>query len=502
MNKSGTARILMIATILLIIAFQAYWLNKLYHEEDNNFRKSADIIFRETLYRLQADRFKSDTMVFRGMQDDNLFMADLVSTVGSVSPGKKDSGKRRITISLRSGDPSGHDSARHAMKQDALVNVNSRLDDELPPLPAHITKFLEKNTVLNDTIPLKVIDRLYHSLLAKEGIALPFRINSSTSSSYINASKYATRKVPVGFLTPVYYQAVFSDPTWFVVKKMYVQLLLSGLLVVLTGLSFLFIYKSLLAQKRLTAIKNEFINNITHELKTPIATVNVAIEALRNFGGLQSPERTREYLDISALELQRLSLLVDKVLKLSMFENQSIELQKEPFNMVQLVEEVMVSMKLQLDKQGATTDVKQSGENFIVEADKLHITSVIYNLLDNALKYSTINPHIIVHILDQENYLELRVTDNGIGIPEEYRSRIFEQFFRVPNGNLHNIKGYGLGLSYVSHIMKRHHGFIELETIPGDGSTFIIKIPFAETPVIYYDKNRKIIKRNNSDKKA
>jgi two-component system, OmpR family, phosphate regulon sensor histidine kinase PhoR len=264
------------------------------------------------------------------------------------------------------------------------------------------------------------------------------------------------------------------------------------LLIALTIASFLFIFKNLVTQQRLADIKNDFISNITHELKTPIATVNVAIEALRNFGGLYDPERTKEYLDISASELQRLSLLVDKVLKISMFEKKEITLEKEKFDLVKLSREVMDSMKLQFEQQNAVTALEISGENFIIQADKLHMTSVIYNLLDNALKYSKENPHISVYIFDRSQYVELRVSDNGIGIANEYRSKIFEQFFRVPGGDKHNIKGYGLGLSYVNHIIRRHQGFIEVESELGKGSTFTVKVPFEEAPVIYYDKNRRV----------
>ncbi len=482
----------MAATILLIIAFQVYWLHRLYVEEEDNFKKSADIIFRETMYRLQSERFKRDTMIFRGLPDDNLFMTDIISNVRKLGK-PDDSGHRKMIISVKTGASFPESTHVNFFKKDTVMYVNTN-QDVLPP--AHIRQFLDSNKILTDTIPVKSIDSLYRFLLAKEGITLGYRVQKNGFGKADSASSpFYTKKIPVGFLSPVFYQAVFEDSSLYVLKKISMQLALSLLLIGLTTLSFIFIYRSLLAQKRLTAIKNDFINNITHELKTPIATVNVAIEALRNFGGLQSPERTKEYLDISALELQRLSMLVDKVLKLSMFENQEIALQKESFDIHLLVIEVMASMKLQFDMQHATTALELSGNNFIVEADRLHITSVIYNLLDNALKYSEENAHITVHILDQSNYLELRVSDNGIGIAPEYRDKIFEQFFRVPDGDRHNIKGYGLGLSYVSHIIKRHMGFIELETAVGKGSIFIIKIPFVEASVIHYDKNRKVMKK-------
>jgi two-component system, OmpR family, phosphate regulon sensor histidine kinase PhoR len=181
-------------------------------------------------------------------------------------------------------------------------------------------------------------------------------------------------------------------------------------------------------------------------------------------------------------------------LKLSMFEKKEIILQKESFNMLHMIEQVRTSMKLQFEKAGARVTVQSNGSNFMIAADRLHMSSVIYNLLDNGLKYSLGIPEINISLLDQKNYLELRVSDNGIGISKEYTGKIFEQFFRVPNGNTHNTKGYGLGLSYVNHIIKSHQGFIEVKSELGKGSEFIIKVPFVEAPTIYYDNNRRITK--------
>jgi two-component system phosphate regulon sensor histidine kinase PhoR len=223
-------------------------------------------------------------------------------------------------------------------------------------------------------------------------------------------------------------------------------------------------------------IKNEFISNITHELKTPIATVSVAIEALRNFNANLDPNRTKEYLDISSNELQRLSLLVDKVLKLSMFENQEIDLQYELLDMKQLVEEVASSLRLQLEKHQAILSISSEGDTTL-EGDRLHLVSVVFNLLDNAIKYSTNAPKIEVSITGKDQFVNLVIKDSGIGIPDEYKRKIFEKFFRVPTGNLHNAKGYGLGLSYVAHVINRHNGTIDVESIPGDGSKFTISLP-------------------------
>ena len=175
-----------------------------------------------------------------------------------------------------------------------------------------------------------------------------------------------------------------------------------------------------------------------------------------------------------------------------MLEKKEITLEREKVDMLQLAREVMNSMKFQFEQQDIAVTLETYGENFIIEADKLHMASVIYNLLDNALKYSSAGSQVSVHIFDRAQYMEVRVSDNGMGIAAEYKSKIFEQFFRVPGEGIHNIKGYGLGLSYVNHIIKRHQGFIEVESELGKGSTFIVKVPFKDAPVIYYDNNRRV----------
>ncbi len=487
MNKLRTARILMTATILLILAFQVYWMRKLYQEEINNFKKSADLIFREAMYRLQAERFTGDTMVFKGLPRDNLFMTDVISTVEQVNT-KGDSFKRNLVISMNTDDE-GHNAPVQFYKghgKDTVVTIDTK-EAGLPP--PGIERFLEHNKTINDTISIQRIDSMYTALLQKEGIDVEHRIirtapvkRDSTGGTLtlrmdVPRGKFSTKGVPVGFLSPSFYRAEFNDPTLHILKKISMQLVLSALLIALTTISFVFIYRSLLAQRRLTAIKNEFIGNITHELKTPIATVSVAIEAMKNFNALQSPERTKEYLGIAGQELNRLSLLVDKVLRLSMFEKQEVELKNEWFNVKDLVQEVMDSMQLQFQKFGAVVKLNTEGNDFSIMADRMHITSVVYNLLDNALKYSKDQPIVEVQITEKRNEMLLLFKDNGIGIPASYREKIFDKFFRVPQGDKHNVKGYGLGLSYVAHIINQHHGTIVMESEDGKGTTFIIKLP-------------------------
>ena len=216
---------------------------------------------------------------------------------------------------------------------------------------------------------------------------------------------------------------------------------------------------------------------MTHELKTPLATVGVALEALQSFGADRDPEQTREYLAISRQELDRLSMLVDKVLKTALFEQQSLALTPEPLDAAELIQQVLGTLKPQLEKYGAECQYVAEGADFGLRADRVHLTNVLYNLLDNALKYSQGTPVIILRLREDATHIRLEVLDEGIGIPELYQQKIFEKFFRVPSGDVHNVKGYGLGLSYVASVVRQHGGSIAVESTLGHGSRFTIRLP-------------------------
>jgi two-component system phosphate regulon sensor histidine kinase PhoR len=333
-----------------------------------------------------------------------------------------------------------------------------------------------------DTLKLADITQAFSETLKEQGFNIPYKIirNNNLAVGLLERQPHpATRPdVTIGFMHPITYKLEMGNAFSYLLTQIAPQLMFAFFLLTVTIISFLMLYRNLVAQKKLAGIKNDFISNITHELKTPIATVSVAIEALKNFNALDDPQRTKEYLDISQNELQRLSLLVDKVLKLSMFENKAIELKPELMDLNAIVEEVASSMRLQLEKYKAQISIEVQGDTML-KGDKLHLTSVVFNLLDNALKYSKAYPSIRFEIMEKDTMVELTVIDNGIGIAPEYKQRIFEKFFRIPAGDTHNAKGYGLGLSYVAHVVQKHHGTIEVESQPGIGSRFIVKLPKA-----------------------
>lgn len=361
------------------------------------------------------------------------------------------------------------------MKGDTLQKFNIRRPG---PPGDRIIQLLYGVDSLQEPIRITEIDSAYKVALEKEKINVPFTIVQTeiTEGREHWDEPMINQKVRIGLVKPVQYELQVGNSFSYIMKRMASPLLFSLFLVGVTILSFLLLYRNVVRQKKLTAIKNEFISNITHELKTPIATVGVAIEALRSFNAMNDPQRSKEYLDISQNELQRLSLLVDKVLKLSMFEKKEIELRYETVDLLGVVDEVVSSMRLQIEKQGADVSLSTEG-NPVLEADRLHLLSVVFNMLDNALKYSKESPSIHINLKEKQDQVIMEMKDNGIGIDIEYHEKLFEKFFRVPTGNMHNAKGYGLGLSYVAHVVQRHKGTISVNSEPGAGTVFTITLP-------------------------
>lgn len=344
--------------------------------------------------------------------------------------------------------------------------------------PGRKRKDTQQNIIINlvvDTLKPKEIKQKYAARLLKQQITIPFEVAVTKGRLRDTSDAPAQLKARMQF-DGVVYQAKFQEPDWFLIRKIVPQVFFSLFLITITSLSFWLIYRNLQQQRRLTALKNDFVSNITHELKTPISTVSVAIEALSSFNVLQNPAQTKEYLEISKNELNRLSILVDKVLKMSVFEQKELVLNTDNVNFRSLVESVLATMKLQFEKCQANVNFDLFGKTFTIIGDSIHLTNVVYNLLENALKYSK-EPNINVVLQENEENLQLSIEDNGMGIEEEFLPKIFDKFFRVPTGNVHNIKGYGLGLSYVKNVVECHKGTIEVNSRIGEGSTFIMRLP-------------------------
>lgn len=459
----------MVLTIMAIAGFQIYWLKRAYEREERNLDMRTNYMFRETVFALQSAKLKLEKLVGDSSTSTKVFIQQefpqknfkvrsatdlkVINMVDVLTKKAKDSNGRALIIR-------GSDTMHLSNK--ALSGRRNRL-----------IQFLFDVDSVQDSVKTKELEAAYAKKLQEQNIKVPFTVHRVPT---VEKEGPAFNEVTLGFSNPITYRLNLGNTVPFLLKRITIPILFSVFLVGFTFLSFSLLYRNLVRQRRLADIKNEFISNITHELKTPIATVSVAIEALRSFSASIDPQRTKEYLDISANELQRLSLLVDKVLKLSMFEKKEVELRYEWLNMKELVDEVTSSMRLQFEKKEAIVSVATEGDTHL-EGDRLHLVSVVFNLLDNALKYSSDKAKIGITVKGTDHKVQLVIADSGIGIPQEYHHKIFEKFFRVPTGNLHNAKGYGLGLSYVSHVIKKHEGTISVESVPGDGSKFFITFP-------------------------
>ena len=460
--------VLMLLSILAIAAFQYYWLQKAYEREERTLDMRTNFMFRETVRAVQTSKLKLDRFVDTSRSQQLSVLQDR-GKVKIITPEQKIEGMLDVVMN-RVKDSNSH---RTVVLSPRISDSFQMINRAFPGRRDRMLQFLFDLDSLQDSIKVIELDSAYAKRLEDQNLDIAFAIKKVETRE---TKEPVFNEVTLGFRNPTTYRLDIHNKTAFIFKRIAIPILFSVFLVAFTALSFSLLYRNLLRQNRLADIKNEFMSNITHELKTPIATVSVAIEALRSFNANLDTQRTKEYLDISANELQRLSLLVDKVLKLSMFEKKEIDLQYELLDMKSLVDEVTSSLRLQFEKHHARVDVITEGDTTL-EGDRLHLVSVIFNLLDNAIKYSPDAPRIYIKIIGNDNKVHLVIQDSGIGIPEEYKGKIFEKFFRVPTGNLHNAKGYGLGLSYVAHVINRHNGIINVESIPGDGSKFVLSLP-------------------------
>jgi two-component system phosphate regulon sensor histidine kinase PhoR len=463
--------VIMAISIIGITAFQVYWLKNTYEREKRTLEIRSNNSFRETVYKLQASKLKVDSLFFDSSTHEKILL------VGAPPAGKhpevrKLSRQRMIGLMNVLKEKAKSSSGRREMYTIEKRLIRDKKDGDRYQ-KNRLLQFLYDVDSLQDSVRLNEIEPAFAKRMDQQNMSVPFCIVKLNKTEKDEPSH---NEVIVGFSHPVAYRLELGNTFPYLFGRLIYPILLSLFIVGFTCFSFVLLYKNMLKQKRLGDIKNEFISNITHELKTPIATVSVAIEALRNFNASINPQRSKEYLDISANELQRLSLLVDKVLKLSMFEKKEVDLKYEPLNLQDLIQEVVSSLRLQFEKKNAAISITAEGDTAL-EGDRLHLVSVIFNLLDNALKYTYDNPRINIATTGSGNKVSLAISDDGIGIPDVYREKVFEKFFRVPTGNLHNAKGYGLGLSYVAQVVNKHNGTIKVEPIEGGGSKFVIVLP-------------------------
>ena len=327
------------------------------------------------------------------------------------------------------------------------------------------------------------------------GIQLPFEfavVNSAGVTQYKSADYspketvnevYTQELFPRSFNGDRYYLKVYFpksnsylyDSANFMIPAFVFTFILLGVFVFTIIVAF--------RQRRLSEIKNDFINNMTHEFKTPLSSISLAAQMLSDPAVRKSPSMLQHISQVVTDETKRLRYQVDKVLQMSLFEHEQVALKLDEIDANSVVYNIVNTFKLKVEKYGGNITTDLEALNAIVEVDQMHFTNVIFNLLDNAVKYRSEDRPLKINVTSRnidDKLLEITISDNGIGIKKEYIKKIFDKFYRVPTGNLHNVKGFGLGLAYVKTIMAELGGSIDVESEPNTGTKFIIILPLSK----------------------
>ena len=336
-----------------------------------------------------------------------------------------------------------------------------------------------------------MLDTLLKKQFAEEGISLPFEYGVRDNGNFVfasfnkdeNFSKSKTYKVKLfpndTFQQDQTLQVYFPEKKNYILKNLWSIFGSSFLLIAFVGGIFYYSVNSLLNQKKLSNIKNDFINNMTHELKTPVSTIALALEVIKDKDINKSPEKTERYLNIITEENRRLGTQIEKVLQIAKLEKGDLNLHFEPIDINEVLDQVVKNQGVQMEQNGVKLNLDLQAAETIVSADRVHLTNIIFNLMDNAIKYSKEQPEISIATSNTATALSITISDNGIGIPKDQLSKIFEKFYRVPKGDLHDVKGFGLGLSYVKNMVEMHKGSITVNSKIEEGTEFSINLPLA-----------------------
>ena len=372
---------------------------------------------------------------------------------------------------------------------DILLQSTDKANRALSQLTISFSKVDAASFLLNKK---ELINTLIKSALAEKKINIDFEfgIYSTATNSIIlqKTGKYPDKLVnesyiydlsPLGpaFGYPNKLLLYFPNEKRYVLNQLWLLLLISIILFIVIILSFYFSIHTINRQKKLSVMKNDFINNMTHEFKTPISTISLACEALKDSDIKKSESLYDNYIGVINDENKRLSSMAEQILQTAIMDKGQLKLNEEELNIHELIKAAIDSKNIQVESKKGKLQSNLLAFNTQVVGDKIHLTNVIINLLDNAIKYNLSYPEININTVNRNGSVLIKIKDNGIGINSSDQKKIFEKLYRVHTGNLHDFKGFGLGLSYVKAIVEMHKGDVSVESELGNGSIFTIKLP-------------------------
>ena len=492
--------ILCLAITVGIVGLQAIWLRNYYMLNKDRFEKDVNLALEDALKKEFGKRNDSiEGLLFH-------FLMDTANIRITSRRSEKDDRRMMYEIRNAANVKDYYSFSRKELdfpltsQQDAnktaVALVAARLDRE-EDLDHHIIFYRTQNVgrYLQDIGNELSFDTSRLRPFLKEALRLrdvsePFVFALRHEDSTLNKTRFSdslTNQYPVitkAFPTykneqgENFVRACFPSPARYLLSKTIGLVIGSAVLLVIVSLAFLYLLKIIRREKKLLAVKNDFINHITHEFKTPIATVYSAVQALDDFNALADPVKSKRYLQLSKRELERLSELVTKVLHISLYERPQFEMKVEEIELETVITDVLQAHRETLP-QTALINYENRASSSTVVGDAVHLYNGINNLIDNAIKYSTQPLHIDVCLSAKDGWLELSVKDNGCGIKKEHLEFVFDKFYRVPQQREVAAKGFGLGLSYLKQIVEKHKGRCRVESEWGKGSIFTIRLPQA-----------------------
>ncbi len=348
---------------------------------------------------------------------------------------------------------------------------------------------------IQDRVSMSIIDSLIRQEMKSKGIDIEYQFgvidyrkegnpqfiysNQPNIEEVLLSSLYKAQLFPSDYYENFNYLSLnFPNKNKYIFTELISVLVASAGFILLIAVGFAVAISTILRQKRMSDITKDFISNMTHELKTPIATVSLACEALMDPDIRKMPTQGSRYLAMIQEENNRLALQVEKVLQIARLDRGDFKLKIVPLDIHNIIETAVRNIKIQVEQREGSIKTVLEAENPYIEGDEVHVANIINNLLDNANKYSPETPEISINTVSNHQGVRIFVSDKGQGISREMRNKIFDKFYRVPTGNLHDVKGFGLGLSYVKTMTEAHYGNISVKSELGKGSTFIIFLPY------------------------
>jgi two-component system phosphate regulon sensor histidine kinase PhoR len=465
--------------LLGILVLQGYWLYNSYLQEQTRFRAEVENALTTMIVRTQfSEVYKvAGTSTFNPELQDaigGLLLSVVGTTIGNPEP-----------YNTGITNPDGTPQKRFFWTQESIDSMPQPKVDSTSGITFTLGDFPE--------IELYKMQKVMQTVLQKNGIFAPVELALIDSNDKIAETTCDTaifQKIPLKTLLDntislkdgQRIQAALPKVNGLLLRRMAWMLSLSGVFIILGSGSFIYLLKLFFRHKRESEIRNDFLNNMTHELKTPISSVTVALEMIQDKRYPASEQSKAEYFSIAESELARLTLLVDKVLKMAAFERSEIALSPQTFEASPWLTGILASLKPLFESAHAEVHISVLPAGLQLRGDKIHLSNVVQNLLENALKYNNKTlPKIEIAVAQEGAFFVITVTDNGRGIPAAYLSKVFDKFFRIPTGDRHDIKGYGLGLSYVKAIAELHQGSVTVASIPDRQTQFTIRIPGAST---------------------